>query len=403
MKPLYIALIVIGCLIVVAVAVTVPLVLLLNQNSSSTPTPTTTSTVPEPPTPPIPPIPPVPPTPPTVVYPRYLYTTIIDSDLNTNLYITDSQADPPVTYFAFNMTNSFYNCSISQDQKFLYVPGDYQLKIMNLSSPLSPFVSTTIDYNNYQPTYPDLINSRYAISNLSGTLLFVSFAGRPLGIGSGGGIAVFQLSDYSLLQWVPATGEDKFYVPAGLAMNRNDQVLYVANAIANRENTFTTFTLANNTLTYHATIAGASVTNAGLSGLALSPDSNKLYSNALSSVFITDTNSLTVENTLSLSSTGSMVSLQPAGKFAFVGLYSGAIAAYDISGDPPTFVSNQSAPGTVTFPSCVATNKYLFTFTSTGAFYSRIDVNPIFSNFTLMRSVTGSFPQIPSQSFLVVA
>jgi len=409
MKPLYIVLIIIGCVIVATVAIVVP-VLLTRETTSSTITPVQPTTVPPgPPGPPTPPIPPVPPTPPTLVYPRYLYMTLQKVDSTTDLFIVDTEADQPVSYSAFNINGTFYNSSISPDLKSLYVPGDSELKIYNIAAPLLPFLNVTITYNNYQQTYPDMINSQNVITNLSGTLLFISFGGKPLNSGGlGGGIGVFQTSaPYALLQWVPATGTGSkaFYVPAGMAMNRNDQVLYVANAVATLQNTISVFTLSNNTLTYNTTIAGVSVSPStpGLTGLALSANSNDLYSiaNATNSVFVTNTDTLNVDNTITLSTSGSMVSLQPSGKFAFVGLYSGEVAAYDVSGATPTFVANQNPSGT-TYPTCVATNKYLFTLTSTGLYFSRIDVTPIFSNYNGIRSFVASNPQKPSQGFLVI-
>jgi hypothetical protein len=414
MKPLYIALIVIGCLIVVAAAVVIPLVFLVFNKTD----PTVTSSVvptgpPGPPGPPVPPVPPVPPTP-TVVYPRYVYSVYTqNSDTNSSLYIVDTQADPPVMInpnIIVPLTAA--GCMLSQDEKFLYIYSLQNLVVMNLSMPTAPTVSTNISFNSF--SIPDLINCQAFVSNPDGTRLFLGMAGRSSAYGGmGGGIAVLKTSDFSLVQWLPALPvpprtSPKFFDPNSMIMNRNGQILYAAvGGTWDSGSYLTLLTFVDDVLTYFSTLKVSDIW-LGIAGMALSTDSKFLYTRTFDGNYdpqtrpeftVIETATLSLSQPTFLDNQGFGLYLKPSGTLAIVP-ETGYIAGFNILGAKPSFITTQGVPNT-NYPRCAVTDKYAITFGSTGIYFSRINTDPIFSDFTLLSNVSGG-PYVGDTSQTVI-
>jgi len=411
MKPLYIALIVIGCIIIVAVAVTVPLVLLLNKSSASvspilTITPTATS-IPPIPVPTLTPLPPPPPSP-TKIFPQYSYMAAVNLDLPAiTIYILDTFAEPPVFINPLNPivapgTTDVQTSYISPDEKFLYVLTEISLLVFDLANPKLPVYLLTLPFINFG--IPNLVNAYDLVMTPDGSLMFICARGPP------GGLLVLSGSTLSQITWIPASSDFyTFYGPQHMAMNSNGQILYVSNGNDGgpslTSSTVAIFLIDNNTCTYHSSIS-VSNSRGGLTGLAIDPDSKFLYGVSFitpTAISKTDTTTLVTIDSAPLITGGSGLFMNFSATYIFTGDQGGDIQAFDITGSTPSFTTRLDY-GAANSPMGVANDKYIFmTCGQSGCiYYARIDTNPLFQNVTKMMVFPGSRTISPRFSQLLI-
>lgn len=416
MKPLYVALIVIGCLILVAAAVTIPIVVLIltNKTNSSpvspvvTPTPTTTGIIPVPPITPLPPPPPKP----TKLFPQYTYMASVDLTRlhGITVYVLDTFADPPVFTNSTNPvllpgTTDVVKSYVSPDDKRLYILTSISLLVCDLTYPLQPSLLSTLNFVDLQ--IPALTNAVDLVITPDNSWIFISASGTPPT--TTGGLLVLSVSGLVKLSWIPsASAMDTFYSPRFMAMNSNGKVLYIANGTdGSIQNSITmaVFFIDNNTISYHSTvIVGSGGSFCGLSGLVIDPASTYLYATAFCGLTTYKIDTTTFVSTASDSTVVGVGSpfLNFSATLALAGDSGGDMSAFNITGDEPVLLPRGPTIG-ASFPTGVANDKYMFASSASGqVYYARIDTNPLFQNFTVIYAIPGTRNLSPQFSQLLI-